>query len=265
MRRAGIFKSSMLVDFVNYVGLPLLVVYTFSMFLYPWFAGKGNWEYVQDVWDRWQSLNTGALAFLASLIAFNISRYNENRQREREFVAARAFLPSTLSGLTEYLSQCASIYGTLWESNGTAFKAIQHPTLPVDYREVFSNCVRHANPSVGSYLSNILAQLQIHEARLREIVAKSITDPSHVVDKYDLLVYMFRVGELYALVGRVFGFARGQEPFEDRALDWESFRNAYSVLGLEADDIFISDTMNLQAFTKRRIDRANEQVNEYNG
>ena len=230
------------------------------MFIFPWLAGKGSWEYVQAVWDRWQSLNTGALAFLASLIAFNISRFNENRQREREFVAAKAFLPSTLSGLMEYFSQCANLYGTLWQSNGAASIPIQHPRLPADYREVFSNCVRHADAAVGSYLSNILVQLQVQEARLREVVANSIADPSHAVDRHTLIVYVFRLGELYALVGNLFGFARGEEPFEDRSLTWENFRNAYGILDLDVDEIFIDETMNLQAFTKRRLDRVKEQT-----
>lgn len=160
MHRAGIFKSSILVDVVNYAGLPLLAIYCFSMFVFPWITGGCSWEHVQAVWDRWQSLNAGALAFIASLVAFNISRFNESRQRERDFVAAKAFLPSTLSGLMEYFTRCASIYETLWASEAAAPVAFTPPDLPAGYREVFSNCIRHADPTVGSYLSDILVRLQ---------------------------------------------------------------------------------------------------------
>lgn len=255
MHRAGIFRSSVLVDFVNYVGVPLLVVYAFSMFAFPWIDGHGSWTHVQAVWDRWQTLNAGALAFLASLVAFNISRYNENLQRERDFVSAKAFLPSALSSLMEYCSRCSMIYGTLWSANGHAPTPIERPHLPSDYREVFSNCIRHADPEVGSYLSNILVRLQVHDARLRDVIAQSQASTTQAVDRHTLLAYLYRLGELYALIGKLFGFARGEEAFAAKPLAWEDFRNAYGVLDLVTEDIYIDDKMNLQAFTKRAIAR----------
>lgn len=147
MHRAGIFRSSVLVDIVNYVGIPLLAIYLFSMFIYPWIDGGGSWTHVQAVWDGWQTLNAGALAFLASLIAFNIAKFNENVQREREFVAAKSFLPSTLSTLMEYCSQSARALQALWEANGQPQASpLNQPNLPAGYQEVFSNCIRHADP-----------------------------------------------------------------------------------------------------------------------
>ena len=254
LHRAGIFRSSVLVDVVNYVGIPLLTVYIYSMFVYPWTAGNWSWGHVQAVWDRWQTLNAGALAFLASLVAFNISRYNENRQRERDFIAAKAFLPSTLSGLMEYCSRSARIYQSLWEPDGRKPEPLEHPTLPHNYREVFSDCMRHADPTVGSYLSNILVRLQVHDARLRDVTDAT---PSHDrgVDKHTLLAYVLRLGEIYALIGNLFGFAREEEDFRDKSLTWEDLRNAYRILNFEIDDLFITDSMNLQAFTKRWLER----------
>ncbi len=256
MHRAGIFRSSVLVDIVNYAGLPLLAIYFFSMFAFPWIDGRGSWAHVQAVWDRWQSLNTGALAFLASLIAFNIARFNENVQRERDFIAAKAFLPSTLSALMEYFSRSAHVYEVLWKTNGHAPAPLNHPDLPEGYREVFSNCIRHADPPVGSYLSNILVHLQVHDARLRDAVAQSTNDDGQATDKYSLIAYLYRLGELYALIGNLFGYARNEEEFQSRNLSWEDFRSAYGVLDLEIDDIFIDDNMNLQAFTQRSLARA---------
>lgn len=259
MHRVGFFKSSVLVDGVNYAGLPLLVVYFVSMFIYPWFAGNASWEYVQLVWDRWQSLNTGALAFIASLLAFNISRFNENRQRERDFVAARAFLPSTLSGLMQYCSQCASIYDTLWDRPRESPQSIEMPELPSDYREVFANCIRHARPDIGAYLSNILVRLQVHEARLRDAVDHANGGVDRSVDRSTLITYVMRLGELYALAGNLFGFARDEEAFEAKPLTWVNMKSAYRLLNLEIEDMFITEQINLEAFTRRWLERTNAQ------
>jgi hypothetical protein len=225
------------------------------MFVYPFFEGHGSWQHVQLVWDRWQSLNAATLAFLASLVAFNITRYNEKHQREREFVAAKAFLPSTFSGLMGYFDHSASIYTELWESNGRANTTLIQPELPEDCRDVFSNCIRHADATVGTYLSNILSRLQVHEARLQQIVAGSANGRDRVIDRLSLISYMYRLGELYALIGKQFDFARGEKPFEETSLTWENFRNAYSILGIHVGEIWVND-VNLEAFTRRAIERA---------
>ena len=256
MHRTGIFRSSALVVFVNYAGVPLLVVYFVAMFAFPWVDGKGTWVDVQSVWDRWQTLNAGALAFMASLVAFNISRFNENRQREREFVAAKAFLPSTLSGLMEYFSRSALVYSRLWESSGRTPSPLNRPDLPSGYREVFSNCIRHADPEVGSYLSNILVCLQVHDARLRAGVSQSQNAQTRSVDGHTLIAYLYSLGQLYALVSKFFGFARDEELFQGTSLSWDDFRTAYRVMGLEIEDIFINEQMNLRAFTERAISRS---------
>ncbi len=255
-------RSSVLVDVTNYAGWPFLFIYGFSMFIWPWFAGDWSWRHVQEVWDRWQTLNAGSLAFLASLIAFNIARFNEDRQREREFVAAKAFLPSTLSGLMEYCSQSASILCSLWEQPAGTGAAMEHPELPRDYREVFSNCIRHADPVVGSYLARILVLLQVHNARLRDAINDALAQNHSAVDRHTLIAYLLRLGELYARVGNLFSFARGEEDFQDRHLTWEDFRNAYSILDIEIDDFVIDHNMTLEAFTKRWIARQEKSAEE---
>lgn len=256
LQRTGTFKPSVLVDVANYAGWPLLVIYCFSMFAYPWLAGSWSWRFVQEVWDRWQTFNAGALAFAASLIAFNISRFNETRQRERDFVASKAFLPSTLSGLMAYCTQSARVLDAMWQSADKAANGFESPTLPADYRDVFANCIRHADPAIGSYLSNILVRLQVHDARMRDAIVASQREHERVVNKHTVITYVLRLGELYVLMSNLFSFARGEEEFETRTLVWDDFRTAYSILDLEIDDLYIDEKMNLQAFTKRWLDRA---------
>lgn len=253
-------RSKTLIDITNFSGIPLLIAYSFAMFIYPCLAGDWDWNYIQAVWDRWQTLNAGALAFLASLVAFNISRYTENSQREREFISARAFLPFTLSNLMEYCVQCAAIYDELWAADGQANCQLEYPGLTSDYRDVFSNCIRYANPEVGSHLSKILVKLQVHEARLRDVVSQSKEAPALVTDRINLFSYMYRLGELHALAGNLFHFARGEKPFEAQPLNWEDFQNSYGILNLELSDLLIDEKINLKSFTQRAIARGEESM-----
>ncbi|MEW8626991.1 MAG: hypothetical protein AB2551_14655 [Candidatus Thiodiazotropha sp.] len=87
---------------INWIGVPFAFLYFISMFIIPLVDNALNWGGIQNVWDRWQSLNVGMLAFISSITAFNISRFNANKQRERDFLAAKAFLPDALSELIDY-------------------------------------------------------------------------------------------------------------------------------------------------------------------
>lgn len=73
MERIGVVKPIVYLKLLNYLGVPSVLVYFLFMCIKPWFYG--DWGYVQGVWHDWQSLNTGMLAFISSITAFNISKY----------------------------------------------------------------------------------------------------------------------------------------------------------------------------------------------
>lgn len=248
-----------LVYALNWVGISIAALYIVFMLVVPWVEGSGSWRYVQNVWDRWQSLNVGMLAFFSSVIALNISRFNANKQREREFSASKAFLPSALSELVSYYKDSASIFKLGWGSEPGSEPDFISPKLPHSYKEVFSNCIRHAEPAVGDYLSQILMKLQVHDSRLRSYIGEENCEYRFHPQRHNVLVYLFRLAELQALVAKLFGFARNLEPFDDKPLDWEDFRNAFGNLDLWLDEFVIDETNNLEAFTKRRIARSGNQ------
>jgi len=255
MKHIGILKPDTLVNLLNFVGLPIAALYVFCMFAWPWVSGCGNWGYVQEVWDRWQSLNVGMLAFVSSITAFNIARYNAKKQRERDFLAAKAFLPASLSELVSYFKASAAVFSLGWEPSSENRPSFVVPELPKEYKSVLGDCIRHAEPSVGDYLSRILVWLQVHDSRMRDYV-KQHSDENYLnPDRLNLITYFYRLGELYALVGKLFEFARNMGEFDSSPLNWEDFRNAYGNLDIWTDKIVIDDKMNLEAFTKRAIDR----------
>lgn len=240
---------------LNIVGIPLTLIYIASMFIFPLFSENLSWQYVQNVWDRWQGLNIGMLAFISSIIAFNISRYNANKQRERDFSAAKAFLPQSLSELCEYFNSCAALLQEAWQATEENRLEAVELELPESYKEIFSNCIRYAESDVGNYLSIMLVNLQVNRSRLTTM-NKDNTD----LNKPYLISCLYRLGELQAMANKLFPFARGTEDFDSTPLEWKDFRNVYSIWFTGYEDFTVGENMSLEDFTKRRINKANEKI-----
>lgn len=248
-------RLSRLLNFLSICCFVAGALYAVSMFVYPWFVCPGGWKHVQLVWENWQGLNVGMLAFLSSVIAFNISRYNAEQQRAREFLAAKAFLPQAFSELSEYFKASASVLTRAWDKQGNENINIDAPHLPLDYREVFEKCIRHATPEVGQYLVNILVWMQVHSARMRDFFRKDDGILRINVDRLNLLTYLYRLGQLQALINKNFDFARNIVSFDSKPLDWEDFRNAFGNLNIWPQRYVVDEQTNLEGFTKRAIER----------
>nr|WP_300311057.1 hypothetical protein [Halomonas sp.] len=256
MKHIGIVKPETLVTILNVLGMPVILIYALSMFVYPWVAVGWDWHQVQNVWDRWQGLNVGMLAFASSLTAFSISRYNAEKQREREFRASKAFLPDALSELSSYLASSATVFKAGWEAARGEEVQVTAPNPPPGYRDVFRECIRYAEPEVGDFLARMLVRLQVHSARLEAYIEQQGDDTWVSPDKHNLISYLYRLGELQAMVNKLFPYARSMASFDSGPLDWEDFRNAYGNLDLWPEEYYIDDQMNLEAFTKRVLERA---------
>jgi hypothetical protein len=259
MKHLAFLRPDTLIGLLNFIGLPVAALYVICMFVWPWMSGYGNWEHVQNVWDRWQSLNVGMLAFISSITAFNISKYNAEKQREREFLAAKAFLPAAFSELTSYFRASAELFNAAWRASATYIPNLTAPEPPQEYKPVFGDCIRHAEPHVGDYLSRILVDLQIHDARMRSHVEQYRGNTLSTLDRRNLISLIYRLGELQALVNKIFDFARNMEPFDSSPLKWDDFRSAYLGLNIRVEQISINNEMNLEAFTQRAISRNSSQ------
>lgn len=130
MKRIGFLQADSLVKFINWIAIPASAVYAFSMLLVP--VLTFDWVHVQAVWDRWQPLNVGMLAFLSSVVALNIGKYNADRQTQRNFRAAQAFLPDALSELCDYFEQSAKLLREAWELDSTRKMDLQPPSRQMD-------------------------------------------------------------------------------------------------------------------------------------
>lgn len=231
-----------------------IAAYFYGMLVHPFL--HGGWKNTHEVWLEWQSLNVGVLAFAASVIAFNISKYHDDQQRKRELVAARSFLPHALSDLTAYLKTCSTLlaHGYQFAENyqwpNEERPDIQSPMLPSGYAQVFEKCISLSDSPLADRLSHILMKLQINQSRLSELAANLVAPGNTLIIRANVIAYIFRVAELQCLINALFPCSRGEEELKNTPLDWEAFRNAYGTL-----DFWLHEYDDLEDFTKRVLDR----------
>ncbi|MXS84178.1 hypothetical protein ABD07_13915 [Nitrosomonas oligotropha] len=228
------------------------------MVLYPLYDGR-SWKHLLDVWDRWQTFNGNVLLFISSIVVYKSATYFEREQRKRNFVAARAFLPSALFRFSDYFKDCAKVLNLAWDSTNLGTKAVRLPkdtiipNLPDQYEDVFEKCIRFAEPNFGKYLAYILSQLQIHHARLTQLLTSSDMNNHMPVSRLEIEHYIYRLAELRALLNKLFPYLRGTvEEFggKELGLDLDDFVNAYGNI-----DIYPEDFEDLLEFTERQIPR----------
>ena len=241
-------KRWSLSQILEWRGTPLLVgavalAYVVSMFVAPLVMGDFSWKHMQAVWDRWQALNVGMLAFVASLIAFSISRGKERRQLQREFLAARAFLPHALSELCEYCDACADVLMEIFHSLAAARKDdlepkidVEAPHLPALVSEVFAPCIRSGDMVFAGHLAELLTHLQVFGARLRR-VSRPRTDRGviNVITPYEVLGYLVQLGKIRARIDNTFSFARGGAVFKPYKPTLDDVGTAFSSMNVHLE------------------------------
>jgi hypothetical protein len=245
-----------LTDLANMIGIPCVLLYIYSMLIYLWFTGNFNWNHVHEVWENWQTFNAALLAFLASWFALNIARARDERQRQkdedqrrRDYFATSALLPAAFSELSSYFTASAAVLNGLWEEVDPPPKAPEPATF---YREIFQNCIKHADLEVAQYLKQILVDLQIHEARLESITSADVSTGHHA-----LISHAYSLAKLKVAIDKQYQFARDEEPFDATLPVWDDFRNAYSILGIARED-YVTTEFDLTGLTNKRLSKLAE-------
>ncbi len=244
---------STVINGLNILGVPLLVVYFVCMVVYPFF--QGNWAHVHSVWHSWQTVNMGVLALLSSLIAFNISRYRVEEQRKRELIAATSFLSQALSDLSSYLTDCADILSQgrdATKDNKTAegeFFQGEITPLNSSVKQVFSECIRHGDADLSKHLANILSKVQINSSRIRDLSIKTSQNSNIIISRRTIKYRLFDVAELQALVNAIFHLLEIRKVVLAK-IGLKEFTDAYHNLNLDSQMI-----EEMRDFTRDKLER----------
>lgn len=258
------FKPHIHIPYLNKIGGSLIAVYVVAMFIVPTLQTMPNWNALQDVWDRWQGLNVGMLAFIASIIAFNISAYNAEQERKRNFVATRAFLPEAFSDLISYCYQSISVLDEAWQRTRNDSDRCRTPletpipSLPNSYRPVFQDCIKTASPEVGERLAYILTKLQIHNSRMQSLGEEFHPNSRVSIAPHNVITYLYAIAKIHALICQLYEFARGEEDFEEASLTLKNYQTAFSLS--DTGISYRSEFQELVDFIQNIINRENDNA-----
>lgn len=241
----------------KWVGAPLFSIYLIAMVAFPLFSG--DWQYIQNVWDRWQGFNVGVLALLSSWAVFYITTYRDKVREDREFKAAIAKLPSALSDLCEYLKQSADFYKKAWEAIDTNknFNEVL-PQQPEHYKQDISDCIVYAPPEVADWMRSILGEMQVHNARVRDLKNEIDASNRSFMDSHNLLGYIYRLATVRAMIERLFPYTRDGKPYDLSSLKLSDLEVAYSAIKVIPDNLTARShdgrtEISLQRFTENRL------------
>lgn len=255
------------------IPLVIFLLYIGSMYIYPIFRLYDDWEYLQKVWARWQSLNAAMIALIttafAIIVSIDIHKKNikhekgqKEEERQRRFIASLPFLPQELSHLTEYCRNSMKLYYESWQRVQdqsdrcrTRLKT-SIPPLDSSHIEAFKECIYYADQDVGKTLANILRGLQVHHSRMKQVSESFDPGSGHIVLPKNIMNNLHIIGEIQSLINRLFPFSRGEflnvtdeeVEFDSSPLTWEDFRTAFS-----GESFSIPDIKELQDYIERKI------------
>ncbi|MFM4938190.1 hypothetical protein [Aeromonas enteropelogenes] len=196
------------------ISIPFILIYIFSMIIAPWFIYSFSWKDVHQVWLDWQTLNTGVLALISSLIAFYSVKHQQLRSEEKEFQAAKALLPDSLSELCDYTEKAGEVLKYALEMisqdlhrncNGLG---IDIPSKPTSHINIISTIIKNSDDKYAESFTIFIQKMQVFHARLCNLNNSFSSDSRTVILDINILSDLILLAELHAFISHYFDFAR---------------------------------------------------------
>ena len=229
-----------LVKMIMIIGFGALIsLYLCFMFIEP-FLNNGTTGLIK-VLKEWQTLNAAFVALLASFIALYATQYNVRKQKERDFIASKAFLPEALSELTLYLESSVKLLIEAYrresdETDSCKTQLTQKlPSLPDKYKVTFKDCIHSGEYEVSEYLSNILRDLQVHNSRMVSTYNEFSPSRTFIKSPPNKISEIYELAKIYSRIGRLYPFARNEERLDNSSIKRDEMINTFS--NLDIDDI----------------------------
>jgi len=188
------------------------------MVIFPLIDGDFSWDFMMNVWHRWQGINVGIFALFSSLIALYATLIKEDIENDRKLIVALSFLPDGLVDLTKYIKANSVFLLELFEvardSKGRPRTLdLIEPDPPSKYRIIFANVMAAANEDMAKHLADIMKDLQVHTSRSSSIVNDYNNLNNKDIIKRDITSYLFELGLLKAMVDHLWDVSRRESDF----------------------------------------------------
>lgn len=243
-------KTSILTNFAFGAAFGGLLL-TFFLWLID-LKGRGLvYDYIPELFAIFTGLVGAGLALAAAFYNADIQTELDRKARERKLLAARAMLPSALSGTAEICAKAIRLsvqYSDIPQNERTPFASENAPELQLDpsYVSIFRDIVEFTeDDAVANRLSLMLREHQVAYARWLSLSPqnRSVTVESSNSQKE-------RVGDwayLYALNNSLFDYARGETNSVSKSIGTDELNNALFCAGLHTERSDYQGTMEMYA------------------
>lgn len=227
----------------------IILVHIYSMYVAPIIRSNFDWNYVQDVWDRWQAIIVGGLASITSYIIYEITKINEKERRKNSLKAARSNLSSSLSYLNSYIKKCSNILYQIWgdvitEENYTRKSYSNIPGVPKEHVNTFNKCIEYTDDeNLESHLINIMTKLQIQYSRISEYDTE---DSSMMVTPGNVLYEILNLLELSTLINKTYNYARKEEETVNPEIVRDEIYNSFLNMGWNLSHFSYDEVANIK-------------------
>ncbi|WP_228025393.1 hypothetical protein [cf. Phormidesmis sp. LEGE 11477] len=230
------------------VATVVFLLWFVSAVVAPWFLNGFDWMAVQEVWERWQTLNAGMVALTAGVVAFAGSQFWEWRSSLRRQIAARAYMPFVLSELQTYTAQGFELLLELLDRTGPNDRVEpgplrqSPPELPEGFKNSFQEIIEYGTPNIRQYVSVLLSEIQIMHSRLQALTS-SLDRPDYgrrtlLVLRINMLDYIRYLGVISTRVDLLYAYARYEaNDVDPEGMLLENLHNTLSVHNVDVTQI----------------------------
>lgn len=173
---------------------------------------------------RYQTFIAGFFALVGAFLTVSaIGRQiaqvdrHEREAADRKAYLARSILPATLSELADYINVCFSVIDSFRQNfaqhggRHSSFIAIQMPRVPAETLVNLRETVEHDDRLTAALVADLMAALQIFQARLRGTHSSLIGRRNSIVVNYTFDSHIVDAAEIQARISLLFPYARRQE------------------------------------------------------
>src|SRR5690554_4319004 len=209
-------------------------LYLVCMVVWP-IAEYRDWAGIQAVWDRWQALNVGVLAFSASVIFWYAAHLRSRENDIKEYKAARGFLVFVASELCREFKIAAHLLKQRLKSRSyLALDGIEPFSLPQHLHPYLERYIKYAPPESAQFIIDFIRFYQVYMDRLNTVLGDISDRPN---PKDCIATSIGDLCNISARTNRLFGYARGINSLDTSKVRWEEIKEGVAsyLLLLEPD------------------------------